>query len=93
MAAAGDHHRRHVPGGDRYQTHDRRRRFAKRMERGDGDRDSGHAAAGVCGGADAEMVCQRAGGYGEVADFGTGFKKYKASNAKAQRCKGRKGIS
>jgi hypothetical protein len=44
VAAAGDHQRGHVPGGDRHQAHDLRRRRRQRMERGDGHRHAGHAA-------------------------------------------------
>jgi sn-glycerol 3-phosphate transport system permease protein len=67
VAAAGDHQRRDmypvvmgikrmISGGD----------AAMRMERGDGHRHPGHAAAGAGGDADAEMVRQGPGGHGKI---------------------------
>ena len=63
LAAAGDDAGEHVPGGDRHQADDRRRRLAEPVEPGHGDGDAGDDSAGAGGHPDAEVVRQGPGGH------------------------------
>ena len=58
LALAGDHRREHVPGGDRHQAHDQRRRCRQRLEHHHGHRPAGNDPTSAGGDLDAALVRQ-----------------------------------